>query len=735
MFITSVSINGFLVFDHQVEVDIPQGVTAVVGMNGAGKSTIQQAIQWCISGETRIPNDAQSVINNHSSTAKVAVTFHHNGHEYKVIRSRNKSGVSLSIDKKAKEKWVSITSGRSATALQEHIISNILGMTVDTFHALFFIDQKGDGSRFTGSKSENRRAILIDMMPELQRWDGLYKKLSDRMTESNKNISHLESTLGAHIGDLEEEQSIAEDLRESFSEQELDSAQKKLSVASESLHNAVSNSGVSGLKEKLEAAVAQRKNVQKSLELEKESLRNKYDNLSDLAEELDDLDEKEETLSDQHEQLNSVVEEQEELVSAHTVTIEKISVQCDELEEQHGTLDTKRTRLKDKLQEIEDRIAALTDSEGKCITCGSELHDEQIEILVQQSYEDKQETEDSIEKLNSEIKEIAQQHHGLIESLESEEKIVEDAGQSIKNMQADMLKIEAQLGSIPESKNLLAEKITGISGVECNVLTVSQMIDSILNDVVDEYQNFSTDVEESEEEVSLKEALNNASSGNSDLSSVEAAHAQAEQAVKLLNKKKSDIESADMRVERIEKKVASLENELNFATTKNKRIKLLREAASPKGVPSVLITNVLSDIAAESNKILATVSPEKEFLVSFSMEKLNKSGSSKPALDIFVTHDGSTRFVEALSGGEMAIVSVAIMLATVKVVNARNGNVVGSLFIDEALSSLDVEKVAPVVRAISSMCQNGELQNVMIVTHSDQVVAESDHTLSLPLVG
>ncbi|MCX7021889.1 MAG: AAA family ATPase, partial [bacterium] len=53
MFLKKVSISGFKSFSDSIELGFREGVTAIVGPNGCGKTNIADAIRWAL-GEQRV---------------------------------------------------------------------------------------------------------------------------------------------------------------------------------------------------------------------------------------------------------------------------------------------------------------------------------------------------------------------------------------------------------------------------------------------------------------------------------------------------------------------------------------------------------------------------------------------------------------------------------------------------------------------------------------------------------
>ena len=79
-------LSGFLSYHDPVEVDFSSFELACIsGSNGAGKSSLLDAITWALFGQARKRDEA--VINLQSKVAEVAFTFAYENSIYRVLRS------------------------------------------------------------------------------------------------------------------------------------------------------------------------------------------------------------------------------------------------------------------------------------------------------------------------------------------------------------------------------------------------------------------------------------------------------------------------------------------------------------------------------------------------------------------------------------------------------------------------------------------------------------------------
>ena len=131
-------LSGFLSYRDPVEVDFTGfDLACISGQNGAGKSSLLDAITWGLFGQARKRDD--SLINLQSTTAEVSFTFAYENNQYRVIRSltREKSTL-LEFQILGKDGWRPLTEHTNReTQLR---IERVLRLDYETFiNVSFFL--------------------------------------------------------------------------------------------------------------------------------------------------------------------------------------------------------------------------------------------------------------------------------------------------------------------------------------------------------------------------------------------------------------------------------------------------------------------------------------------------------------------------------------------------------------------------------------------------------------------
>ncbi|AFY73700.1 ATPase involved in DNA repair [Synechococcus sp. PCC 7502] len=179
-------------------------IACICGANGAGKSSLLEAMTWALWGISRA-NSEDDMIYVGAKEAKVDFVFKAQGQIYRIIRTRPKgSAGSLEFQIKNNEQFKSLTE-RGLRATQQVIIAH-LKMDYSTFVNSAYLRQ-GRADEFMLKRPSDRKAVLAEML-NLGQYDELSEKAKDITRICKGEITALENarqnletqiTAGAHI--------------------------------------------------------------------------------------------------------------------------------------------------------------------------------------------------------------------------------------------------------------------------------------------------------------------------------------------------------------------------------------------------------------------------------------------------------------------------------------------------------------------------------------------------------
>ena len=206
-------LTGFLSYRDPVEVDFTGfDLACISGQNGAGKSSLLDAITWALFGQARKRDD--SLINLQSTAAEVSFTFAYENNQYRVIRSlaREKSTM-LEFQISSKDGWRPLTEHTNReTQLR---IERVLRLDYETFINVSFFLQ-GHADQFAQQPPTRRKEILGNILG-LEIWE-VYK---ERTAEHRKALEGELGLVDGHIAEIDAELAEEEPRKMRLSELEI----------------------------------------------------------------------------------------------------------------------------------------------------------------------------------------------------------------------------------------------------------------------------------------------------------------------------------------------------------------------------------------------------------------------------------------------------------------------------------------------------------------------------------
>ena len=442
-------ISGFLSYRNRAELDFTSfDLACISGHNGAGKSSLLDAITWALFGEAR--GKSSDVINLNSNAAEVTLTFSHEDNTYRVQRTlpRNKSTV-LEFQVKNDDGWRPLT--EKTTRETQARIEQTLHLDYDTFvNASFFLQGKAD--QFTQQNASKRKEVLSNILG-LEMWE----EYKNRSAEQRKLLEREVDTIQARIAEIDAE--LAEEQSRKARLSELESTLKQLTAA-----RTAQESVLESIKMTVAALDEQRKLVDTlnvSLERSRSHLaglesrltakaadRDSYADLVNRAKEIEsahkdwlkirkELEEWDRTASQFHEhekdrtplleriaierakleQERELLLEQEKVISEQASTVSGLEAEIERVQslltdaqarfDQRSNLEREKNAARERqaelkaenealrldMNQLKERLDALKSAEGAtCPLCGQELSEEhRLATLEQLEAEGKQE--------------------------------------------------------------------------------------------------------------------------------------------------------------------------------------------------------------------------------------------------------------------------------------------------------------------------------------------------------
>ncbi len=386
-----------------------QGIhlACITGLNGAGKSSLLDAITWGLFGQSRSKSD-DDIVNRlavvKGEAAEVRFTFILEGVTYRVVR-RKEAGKTMNLEFQVatdEGKWKSLSEGRLRET--QGVIESVLNMNFDTFVNSSFLLQ-GKADEFTTKTPNKRKEILADLLG-VNEWD-LYKEAAAEKRKESENRLIL---IDGRLMDIDSELS-----EQPEREAALASAMEKLQSVNEQLR----------LQEQLLDEVRRTDTARKQQE---QILKNLADSIQRTQRSLDEVL-KTKTKRQQERDTYQMLLDRAEIIMANYGAWQEadaLANQWQEKADQYNAIQQKirpyeleiereRSRLAQRKTELENqrrRVEAMQD-ESTTLNEELKLHEEQLNpleerlddlIKVEQQW---QQEKDSLQKLKSKREALA----------------------------------------------------------------------------------------------------------------------------------------------------------------------------------------------------------------------------------------------------------------------------------------------------------------------------------------
>jgi len=220
----SLQLRGFLSYKGRVDLSFDGfDLACISGDNGAGKSSLLDAMTWALFGKARRSDDG--VINNTCDGAEVIFQFYYENDLYRVqrIKERNRAVVLEFQIKGDEDAWKALT--EHSVAETQNLINATLHLDYDTFiNASFFLQGKAD--EFTQKNSTQRKEILAGILG-MDVWEHYQDVIHEARRSLENKMKVIEGLLREIDGELAQEVQRKEALKQAKVELENLEKQRK----------------------------------------------------------------------------------------------------------------------------------------------------------------------------------------------------------------------------------------------------------------------------------------------------------------------------------------------------------------------------------------------------------------------------------------------------------------------------------------------------------------------------
>jgi exonuclease SbcC len=189
MILISLSLQNFKKYQAYT-LEFQEGLTGIIGRNGAGKSTIFDAITFALYGDIRGEKETiRHAKSGEKELVAVSLTFEIDGKNYKVKREmRGKTLVAKAYLYDGDDAL--IAEGAKGVSFE---IIKLIGMNKEAFMHTVFASQK-ELTALSGLKNEDRKKIIRKLLG-LEKIDNIEKEIRLKLTDLNRDIKSFSEIL------------------------------------------------------------------------------------------------------------------------------------------------------------------------------------------------------------------------------------------------------------------------------------------------------------------------------------------------------------------------------------------------------------------------------------------------------------------------------------------------------------------------------------------------------------
>jgi DNA repair protein SbcC/Rad50 len=405
----------------------------ICGANGAGKSSLLEAIAWSIWGESRVAND-DDVIHTGAEYVRVDFQFMCENQIYRIIRNKNRGRSShLEFQVENGGDFRAITA-KNLRATQEQI-TTYLKLDYETFINSAYLRQ-GRADEFMLRRPSDRKQILADLL-KLERYEKLAEKAKDLSKQFKGQAEQLEASLEPIKEQLKQKSELTEQL--TFLEKELKQLQQRQSSDRKKLVQ-------------LQSSEHQRQAWHQNLTLQQsqhqnliqdcDRLRQEQNEIKSQISELERLLRRETEITTQYQQLLKL-EEQEEILSKKFQAYQDTQQEKQELERQ---LSERINTVKLQIKQNQLQLETLEKQEQELQQILS--HSTEIQIGLEQLRQHRQRLKE-LDELQHQVAPLLQRRYTLQTEIERAQAKLTAKLEQLRLSEAELT---AELARVPEIK-------------------------------------------------------------------------------------------------------------------------------------------------------------------------------------------------------------------------------------------------------------------------------------------
>lgn len=648
--------------------------------NGAGKSSIFEALCWVIFNETR-QTKVDDVIRWSANEATVEFEFLFGRNTYKISRRRSRVAKesSVSLFTKEGDKWIN-DSGSTNSETNKKILALLKIDSKVFLNSVYF--KQHDISLFANSTPSDRKEIIKSIM-KLERWDEYQKQAKNKLRsvkdDIEKHLRVLTENANLNVADILNEKAISSVYTEleQFSREQRDIQNKLHSLFGLRKERDINN--LIKTRDELARKISDLKNNGKNLQVHQREL----DELIEIT------TSKNESLA-QH-ILNT--EDSIKQITNATDVIRQNDLSYDMLEEDILAKRVEKNSLECVLERLNGTSSKI--GLGQCEVCFTDITEVNLPHIHDSRQHKKTQTESELDSVSKKLAKVETEYKKRRRDKDRLDSLLAEC-EGYKNR---LIKLQIQKQTSDDE--LIAQENE-------NATTIVS-----LRSIIDQIKALKVDVEALDKKIAAQK-----------ISNIDDEIAQVE----LMNK---DLASC-ISTKNIE--LGTLLRERDFFAQKTELVNIANESLAKlgkektaceqlsrffgkEGIQAVFIESIVDELEQYANETLSYICNEPTVI---KLKTQKKTGDSwQETLEIDVIMNGFPQTFESLGGGEMFRISLALRIGLSEVLVKKAGGEIKLLLLDEVDSPLDTFGLNNLFQNIIKGLE--KRFKILVISHNDKL--------------
>jgi len=671
--IRNIELVDFLAHSN-TKLDFDSGATVFVGDNGAGKSSIVDAITFSLFGESRLGIKKKGLIRRGSNQGYAKIEFSANGKNYQAIRKIDSKGtLTAQFAEDVNGKLIPIAEGERkqfGESMTKHV-EETLGMDFEKLKIASIV-QQGELNSIIKAKPKEFKELLNTIIGI----DKLDTALASMRTVQREFRSTIQKKFG--YDDIQVvENKITEYQNESKNAQprleQLDVEKKEQELLISKLEKQIQNDSTK--ESQLKDLESRKKEWQEYAKDVIKSIQN-------------EVAEKEEIVNE-CKPCFAISKNKNEIESE----INKIQKELSVIESELNDLEKKQVRL----EEHEELAEKLVLKDGKCPVCDSTV--DHLKPLFQKKH-----IEDELDEIEKKVAELKNKKNKLEQNINSLSDNLEESKKAETILSTYKIKNESQLDEIIAEIKMKAKQMQKIPlTVNSGQLVEAANLDSHAKTI---YENI-VSLEKSTKGFDQQEFLKNIESRASSMTRL----TQINQEYGEIS---GNIKKAKMELEKLGSTLTELKHVEGYVT----ELEHIQENVYNRDGP------VGKSLRSWSLEIISQKASEYLEKLNTKIQRISLSEKTRD-VNISCYSRNTMLDIESLSGGEQVSIALALRLGMSHLLGASNLNF---MILDEPTAHLDSERRKSLVNVLSeltSLKEDDSSMQFIIITHDAEIFDDS----------